>query len=99
MKVQWQVSATARAWLAEREMARDNRRVRSLDLAGIPPAPRVTPPIEVTFYIDANGNVYLIAEDNATNEEQQIRIQPCGGLSDAELADVIDMVENQIQTT
>jgi molecular chaperone DnaK len=52
---------------------------------GIPPAPRGTPQIEVTFDIDANGIVNVSAKDKGTGKEQKIQIQASGGLSDEEI--------------
>jgi len=66
-------------------MADDNKLLGQFDLVGIPPAPRGTPQIEVTFDIDANGIVKVSATDKATAKEQQITIQSSGGLSDAEV--------------
>jgi len=73
----------------EREMAADNKMLGQFDLVGIPPAPRGTPQIEVTFDIDANGIVNVTAKDRATNKEQQITIQSSGGLSESEIQEMI----------
>ena len=59
------------------------------DLVGIPPAPRGVPQIEVTFDIDANGIVNVSAKDKGTGKEQQIRIQASGGLSDADIDQMV----------
>merc|ERR1712166_1691790 len=63
----------------EREMAADNKILGNFDLIGIPPAPRGTPQIEVSFDIDANGIVNVSAKDKASNKQQNIRIQGSGG--------------------
>jgi molecular chaperone DnaK len=60
---------------------------------GIPPAPRGMPQIEVTFDIDANGIVNVSAKDKGTNKEQQIRIQASGGLSDADIEQMVKDAE------
>lgn len=73
----------------ERELAADNKLLGNFDLVGIPPAPRGTPQIEVTFDIDANGIVNVTAKDKGTNKEQQITIRSSGGLSDAEVEQMI----------
>ena len=73
----------------EREMAADNKMLGNFDLMGIPPAPRGVPQIEVTFDIDANGIVNVSAKDKATNKEQQITIQSSGGLSDAQVEQMV----------
>ena len=58
----------------EREMATDNMTLGRFKLEGIPPAPRGTPQIEVTFDIDANGILNVSAKDKATGKEQRITI-------------------------
>jgi molecular chaperone DnaK len=80
-----QTAVTIRVFQGEREMAADNKNLGQFDLLGIPPAPRGMPQVEVTFDIDANGIVNVSAKDKATNKEQQIRIQPTGGLSEADI--------------
>ncbi len=55
------------------------------ELTGIPPAPRGTPQIEVTFDIDANGIVEVSAKDTATGKHQSIRITHSSGLSQDEI--------------
>jgi len=69
----------------ERDMAPDNRTLGRFDLVGIPPAPRGTPQIEVTFDIDANGIVHVSAKDLGTGQEQKIRIESQSGLSKGEV--------------
>jgi molecular chaperone DnaK len=69
----------------EREMAADNKSLGRFILDGIPPAPRGTPQIEVTFDIDANGILTVSAKDKATNREQKITIQGSSGLSREEI--------------
>ena len=63
------------------------------DLVGIPPAPRGVPQVEVTFDIDANGIVQVSAKDKATGKEQQIKIQASGGLSDADIDQMVKDAE------
>ena len=69
----------------ERPMAVDNRTLGRFHLDGIPPAPRGVPQIEVTFDIDANGMLHVMAKDKATNKEQSIRITSSSGLSKQEV--------------
>jgi len=69
----------------EREMAVDNKTLGRFHLDGIPPAPRGTPQIEVTFDIDANGILNVSAKDKATNKEQSIRIEASSGLTDDDI--------------
>ena len=69
----------------ERPMAHDNRTLARFQLAGLPPAPRGLPQIEVTFDIDANGIVNVSAKDKATGKEQAITISASSGLSKDEV--------------
>jgi len=69
----------------EREKAADNRVLGRLRLENIPPAPRGTPQIEVTFDIDANGILNVSAKDSATGPEQKITISGSGTLDEAEV--------------
>lgn len=69
----------------ERPMANQNRTLGKFHLDGIPPSPRGVPQIEVTFDIDANGILSVLAKDKATGKEQRIRIEASTGLSDAEI--------------
>ncbi len=69
----------------ERPLAAQNRTLGKFKLAGIPPAPRGTPQIEVTFDIDANGILNVTAKDNATGKDQKIQITSSSGLSKDEV--------------
>jgi molecular chaperone DnaK len=88
-----QSAVTIRVFQGEREMAADNKLLGNFDLAGIAPAPRGMPQIEVTFDIDANGIVNVTAKDKATGKEHQIRIQASGGLSDADIQKMVKEAE------
>ncbi len=88
-----QSAVTIRVFQGERPMAADNKTLGQFDLVGIPPAPRGVPQVEVTFDIDANGIVHVLAKDKATNKEQSIRIQANGGLSDADIQTMIKEAE------
>ena len=88
-----QTAVTIRVFQGEREMAADNKMLGQFDLVGIPTAPRGIPQIEVTFDIDANGIVNVSAKDKATNKEQAIRIQASGGLSDADIEQMVKDAE------
>jgi molecular chaperone DnaK len=68
----------------ERKFAKDNRSLGTFKLDGIPPAPRGTPQIEVTFDIDANGILNVSAKDKATSKEQKITITASTGLTKEE---------------
>jgi len=88
-----QSAVTIRVFQGERPMASDNKILGQFDLMGIPPAPRGMPQIEVAFDIDANGIVHVTAKDKATNKEHSIRIQANGGLSDADIEQMVKEAE------
>ena len=88
-----QSAVTIRVFQGERPLASDNKLLGQFDLVGIPPAPRGVPQIEVAFDIDANGIVNVNAKDKATNKEHSIRIQANGGLSDADIEEMIKQAE------
>ncbi len=92
-----QSAVTIRVFQGEREMAADNKVLGQFDLVGIPPAPRGVPQVEVTFDIDANGIVQVSAKDKATGKEQQIRIQASGGLSDADIEQMVKDAESNAE--
>ena len=69
----------------EREFARDNKTLGRFDLTGIPPAPKGTPQIEVTFDIDANGIVRVSAKDLGTGKSTDITIQSSTNLSEEDI--------------
>jgi molecular chaperone DnaK len=80
-----QTSVTIHVLQGEREFANDNRSLGRFDLAGIAPAPRGLPQIEVEFAIDANGILNVTATDKATGKKQEIRITGSSGLSKDEV--------------
>ncbi|MBC6715519.1 MULTISPECIES: molecular chaperone DnaK [Aurantimonas] len=88
-----QNAVTIQVFQGEREMAQDNKSLGRFNLEGIPPAPRGVPQIEVTFDIDANGIVNVSAKDKGTNKEQRITIQASGGLSDADIEQMVKDAE------
>jgi len=88
-----QPAVSIRVLQGEREMAADNKILGNFELVGIPPAPRGTPQIEVTFDIDANGIVNVSAKDKGTGKEQKIQIQASGGLSDEEINKMVKDAE------
>jgi molecular chaperone DnaK len=69
----------------ERPLAKDNRTLGRFQLTGIPPAPRGTPQIDVTFDIDANGILNVAARDKASGKQQTIQITASSGLSKDEV--------------
>src|SRR5690242_12672115 len=80
-----QTSVEIKVFQGERAMAKDNRLLGVFQLVGIPPAPRGVPQVEVTFDIDANGILNVMAKDKATNNEQKITITSSSGLSKDEV--------------
>ena len=82
----------------ERSMANDNRTLGKFDLTDIPPAPRGTPQIEVTFDIDANGILHVSAKDKGTGKEQSIRIERTGSLNEEEIEKMVKDAEAHAET-
>src|SRR5262249_25898668 len=80
-----QPSVEVQVYQGERKMAADNRRIGEFSLDGIPPAPRGTPKIEVTFDIDANGILNVSAKDLGPGKENKITSKNCSGLSTSEI--------------
>jgi len=80
-----QTAVTVHVLQGEREMAAANKSLARFDLAGIAPAPRGMPQVEVTFDIDANGIMHVSAKDKNTGKEQKIEIKAGSGLSDEEI--------------
>lgn len=83
--VDGQTSVEIHVLQGERAMARDNKSLGKFLLAGIPPAPRGVPQIEVSFEIDVNGILKVSAQDKGTGREQSIRITNTGGLNSNEV--------------
>lgn len=80
-----QTEVTIHVLQGERPMAAQNKSIGRFNLAGIAPARRGVPQIEVTFDIDANGILNVSAKDKATGKEQSIRIEASSGLSEDEI--------------
>ena len=88
-----QSAVTIKVYQGEREMAAGNKLLGEFNLEGIPPAPRGTPQIEVTFDIDANGILHVGAKDKATGKENKITIKANSGLSEAEINQMVKDAE------
>jgi molecular chaperone DnaK len=88
-----QTAVTIHVVQGERKQATQNKSLGRFDLADIPPSPRGMPQIEVTFDLDANGILNVSAKDKATGKEQSIRITASGGLSDAEIDQMVQDAE------
>ena len=88
-----QTQVSIRVFQGEREMASDNKYLGQFELVGIPPAPRGMPQIEVTFDIDANGTMKVLAKDKQTGKDQSMIIQSSGGLSKDEIDKMVKNAE------
>ena len=88
-----QTSVEVHVLQGEREMAQYNKTLGRFQLAGIAPAPRGVPQIEVTFDIDANGIVHVSAKDLGTGNEQQVTITASSNLSEEEIKRAVDEAE------
>jgi molecular chaperone DnaK len=80
-----QPAVQIQVYQGEREMAAYNKKLGMFELAGIAPAPRGVPQVEVTFDIDANGIVHVSAKDLATGKEQSVTISGGSALSKDEV--------------
>jgi molecular chaperone DnaK len=84
-----QPAVTIHVLQGERKQADQNKSLGRFDLSDIPPAPRGTPQIEVSFDLDANGILNVSAKDKATGKEQSIVIKASSGLSDEEVEQMV----------
>ena len=92
-----QPAVTVHVLQGEREVASGNKSLGKFDLSDIPPAPRGTPQIEVTFDIDANGILNVSAKDKATGKEQSIIIKASSGLSEEEINSMVKDAEKHAE--
>ena len=81
----------------EREIVSGNRSLAKFELVGIPPAPRGTPQVDVSFEIDANGIVNVSAKDKMTGFEQAMQITPSSGLAPDEIDLLIMEAETSVE--
>ncbi len=88
-----QPAVTIHVLQGERPQAAQNHSLGQFDLADIPPAPRGTPQIEVTFDIDSDGIMNVSAKDKATGKEQSIQIRSNSGLSDSDIEKMVQDAE------
>jgi molecular chaperone DnaK len=88
-----QTSVDIHVLQGEREMAQYNKTLGRFQLTGIPPAPRGTPQIEVTFDIDANGIAHVSAKDMASGNEQKITITASTNLSEEDIDKAVKEAE------
>ena len=88
-----QPAVTIKVYQGEREMASGNKSLGEFNLEGIPPSPRGTPQIEVSFDIDANGILHVGAKDKGTGKENKITIKANSGLNEAEIQQMVKDAE------
>ena len=88
-----QPAVTIKVFQGEREIAAGNKTLGEFNLEGIPPSPRGTPQIEVTFDIDANGIVHVSAKDKGTGKENKITIKANSGLTEEEIQRMVKDAE------
>jgi molecular chaperone DnaK len=88
-----QAAVTVHVLQGEREQATYNKSLGQFNLAGISPAPRGVPQIEVRFDIDANGILNVSAKDQRTGKEQSVVIKASSGLSEAEIQRMVREAE------
>ena len=86
-----------RVFQGERDLVEGNKLLGEFTLVGIPPAPRGVPKIEVTFEIDANSIVHVSAKDKSTGKEQDMTIQQHGGLTQEEIAKMVEDAEKHAE--
>ncbi|KAM0936076.1 putative Heat shock protein 70 family [Dioscorea sansibarensis] len=89
-----QTTVTIKVYEGERSLTKDCRELGRFDLSGIPPAPRGTPQIEVTFEVDANGILHVTAQDKAAKKGKSITItNDKGHLSQEEIDRMVKEAE------
>ena len=89
-----QPAVTIQVYEGERAMTRDNHLLGKFDLMGIPPAPRGTPQIEVTFDVDANGILNVSAVEKGSGKSEKITItNDKGRLSKEEIEKMVNEAE------
>ncbi|MBD3647614.1 MAG: molecular chaperone DnaK, partial [Pseudomonadales bacterium] len=92
-----QPAVTIHVLQGERKQAAQNKSLGRFDLTDIPPAPRGTPQIEVSFDLDANGILNVSAKDKATGKEQSIEIKASSGLTDDEIDQMVKDAESHAE--
>jgi molecular chaperone DnaK len=88
--VDGQTHVNVRVFQGEREMVDGNKLLGEFRLMGIPPAPKGTAKIDVTFKIDADSVVQVSATDKSSGKSQEIKIEQHGGLTEAEIKKMIE---------
>jgi len=93
-----QTAIEVKVYQGEREMVRDNKLLGNFSLTGLPPVPKGTPQIAITFDIDADGIVNVSAVDKATNREKSMVIASSSGLSDNEIENMVADAEKYAES-
>ncbi|KAI4467289.1 heat shock protein 70kda [Holotrichia oblita] len=89
-----QPAVTVQVFEGERSMTKNNNRLGTFDLTGIPPAPRGVPKIEVTFDMDANGILNVSAKDTSSGKSKNITIKnDKGRLSQKDIDRMVEEAE------
>jgi len=89
-----QSTVTIQVFEGERTMTKDNHKLGKFELTGIPPAPRGTPQIEVTFEVDSSGLLQVSAEDKGTGKSEKITITAeKGRLSEDDIERMVEEAE------
>jgi molecular chaperone DnaK len=88
-----QPAVTIKVYQGERDMCSGNKLLGEFDLEGIPPAPRGTPQVEVTFDLDANGILNVSARDKTTGKQNKVTIKSDSGLSKEDIERMIQDAE------
>jgi molecular chaperone DnaK len=95
-----QPAVTIKVFQGERDIAARNKLLGEFNLEGLPPAPRGTPQIEVSFDIDANGILHVGARDKSTGKESKITIKANSGLTEEEINRMVkDAEANKAEDT
>ena len=92
-----QPEVTIRVLQGERSKAAGNKLLGNFNLTGIPGKPRGIPQIEVTFDIDADGIINVVAKDKDSGKSQSIEVKDAGGLSEAEIEKMVKEAEEHAE--
>uniref|UniRef100_A0A6B2LLC1 Uncharacterized protein n=2 Tax=Arcella intermedia TaxID=1963864 RepID=A0A6B2LLC1_9EUKA len=93
-----QERVTIKVYEGERAMTKDNHLLGTFDLSGIPPAPRGTPQVEVTFEVDVNGILTVTAEDKRNNNKRAVSFtEEKGRLEEEEMVRMIQEAEEMAE--
>ncbi|KAI5180879.1 molecular chaperone DnaK [Nematocida sp. AWRm80] len=88
-----QTEVKIKVFEGERELVQGNKLLGELILKNIPPQPKGTPRIKITFQADSNNIYTITATDTQTNKEQNIQVSPSGGLTPQEVSDILNQAQ------